>query len=459
MVWRWIGWNWRMWKIDQARVVPHQGQSLRRQLRNDADSVVLSGGRSGRGHFAGDSRRLFLRIARLGVAGNCAGVIYADANATTPTPPEVLEAMLPWLSAHYANPSGSYAAGKRARAAIDQARGEVAALIGADPEEIVFTGCGTESINAALRSLDALCGPGAAVVSAIEHSAVLKCAEALMRETRRVGVDAGGRLDLGTYAAALDGAAFVSIMTANNETGVIQPMDEVVAMARDRGLPVHTDAVQAAGKIPLDVRLPGVDLLSISAHKFHGPKGVGVLHIRSGLKFEPLLSGGGQEAGRRSGTENTAGIVGMGEAARLARRWLAGGGQSRLAAIRDAFEKQVCDGLAGVTVNGDPGQRLPNTSHMSFDGCDAAGLLILMDEAGVACSAGSACMTGRQQPSHVQLAMGISAGRAKSSLRFGFSRMNTADEAAAAAGALIHAVTKLRRVQGSGVGPVVVYSS
>ncbi len=382
----------------------------------------------------------------------CCGVIYADANATTPILPEVLDEMMPWLRDGYANPSGSHAAAKRARAAIDLARARVAALIGAEPEEIIFTGCGTESVNTALRSLDKLCGTGAVVVSAIEHSAALRCVEKLNREVRRVPVDVGGVLDLSAYAAALDGAAFVSIMTANNETGVIQPLGEVVALARERGLPVHTDAVQAAGKIPIHVKESGVDLLSLSAHKFHGPKGVGALYVRGSLAFEPLLLGGGQEGGRRSGTENTAGIVGMGAAA-----YLTDAGTASLAAIRDAFEAKVLAEVSGVTVNGNPVRRLPNTSHLSFDQCDAAGLLILLDEAGVACSAGSACMTGKQKPSHVQLAMGIPEARAKSSLRFGFSRLNTADEALAVAGAVRKAVEKLRRVQGAGVGPVVVY--
>lgn len=385
-------------------------------------------------------------------------MIYADANATTPVSPEVLEAMLPWLSTHYANPSAAHAEGKRARAAIDRARGQVAVLLGAEPEEIVFTGCGTESVNAALKSLDVLCGAGPAVVSAIEHSAVLRTVEPLVRGSRQVAVDACGRLVLDEYVAALEGAAFVSIMTANNETGVIQPLDEVAELARARGLPVHTDAVQAAGKIPLDARASGVDLLSVSAHKFHGPKGVGALYVRKGLRFEPLLRGGGQEFGRRSGTENVAGIVGMGMAAELAMRWLEQGGDGQLATWRDEFERAVSDGLSGVTVNGDREHRLPNTSHLSFDGCDAAGLLILLDEAGVACSAGSACMTGKQKPSHVQVAMGIPEKRAKSSLRFGFSRCNTHEEIQALAASVIRSVEKLRRVQGAGVGPVAVYS-
>jgi cysteine desulfurase len=380
-------------------------------------------------------------------------VIYLDANATTPLLPEVLEAMLPWLREGFANPSGSYATAKLARKAIDQARGQVAELIGATPEEILFTGGGTESVNTALHSLDQLSGQGGGVVSAIEHSAVLRCVESYDREVKRIPVTAGGRLDLDAFSEVLGNAAYVSLMAANNETGVIQPLREAAALAHERGLPVHTDAIQGAGKIPLHVGDLGVDLLSLSAHKFHGPKGVGALFVRNGLRFKPLLQGGGQESGRRSGTENTAGIVGMGAAAAIVRA-----SSESLASLRDTFEATVLAEVTGVTVNGDRDHRLPNTSHLSFDRCDAAGLLILLDEAGVACSAGSACMTGKQRPSHVQLAMGIPETRAKSSLRISFSRLNTMEEALAAAAAVKKAVEKLRRVQGSGVGPVTVYS-
>ena len=381
-------------------------------------------------------------------------MIYLDANATTPLLPEVLDAMLPWLREGFANPSGSYAAAKLARKAIDHARNQVAELIGADGGEIIFTGGGTESVNTALHSLDRLTGQGNAVVSAIEHSAVLRCVETLTREVTRVPVTSGGRLDLAQFTQALDGAAYVSLMAANNETGIIQPLQEAAALARERGLPVHSDAIQVVGKIPLNVRELGVDLLSLSAHKFHGPKGVGALFVREGLRFQPLLEGGGQEAGRRSGTENTAAIVGMGAAASLLLR----APKEPLATMRDAFEAAVLAGIFGVAVNGDLVHRLPNTSHLSFDQCDAAGLLILLDEAGIACSAGSACMTGKQRPSHVQLAMGIPEARAKSSLRISFSRLNTLAEALLAAAILKQAVEKLRRVQGAGLGPVVVYS-
>lgn len=380
-------------------------------------------------------------------------MIYLDANATTPLLPEVWQEMEPWLRVEYANPSGSYAAAKRARAAIDRARVQIAESIGADPEEIIFTSGGTESVNTALHSLDRLTGQGAAVVSAIEHSAVLRYVESRDREVVRVPVTAGGRLDLAAFEQALDSAAYVTLMAANNETGVIQPLREAAALARARGIPIHSDAVQAAGKIPIDVHEMGVDLLSISAHKFHGPRGVGALYVRKGLRFLPLFYGGGQESGRRSGTENTAGIVGMGAAAAVMTSKVS------LESLRDAFESHVCRDISGVTVNGQGEPRLPNTSHLSFDRCDAAGLLILLDEAGVACSAGSACMTGKQQPSHVQLAMGIPAERAKTSLRFSFSAINTLPDVQKVAEILKDVVEKLRRVQGAGVGPVVVYSA
>ena len=379
-------------------------------------------------------------------------MIYVDANATTPLLPEVLEAMLPWLGAGFANPSGSYAAAKLARRAIEHAREQVAALLGAEPDEIVFTSGGTESVNTALHSLTALTGPGTAVVSAIEHSAVLRCVEHLARATALVAVDAGGRLDLADFSKSLDGAAWVSIMAANNETGVIQPLREVVELARQRGLPVHSDAIQAAGKIPLDVRELAVDLLSLSAHKFHGPKGVAALYVRRGIRFSPFVKGGSQENGRRGGTENLAGIVGMGAAAAAMRRL--GGDHTVLHLLRDSFESKILTELPGVSINGDPVHRLPNTSHLAFEGCEAVDLIQLLDEAGIECSAGSSCMAGKIRPSHVQLAMGLDGARGRSSLRFSFSMLNQPAEAWQAAELVKQAVERLRqaRLRGTDIG-------
>ncbi len=373
--------------------------------------------------------------------------------------PEVLEAMLPWLSGNHANPSGSYRNAKLARKAVEKAREQVAALIGAAPDEIVFTGSGTESVNTAIHSLDRLAGNGSALVSAIEHSAVLRFAESRRRSVEVLPVGEGGRVEPGEFGSFCKGAGYVSLMAANNETGIIQPVSEIVKIAHANNLPVHTDAIQAAGKIPVDVRELGVDMLSLSAHKFHGPKGIGALYIRSGLQFSPLIHGGGQEKGRRSGTENTAAIVAMGEAARLAGVALESGLPERIREMRDAFEDFLLAEVSGCVRNGDPAFRLPNTSHLSFERCDSAGLLILLDDAGVACSAGSACMTGKQKPSHVQLAMGIPEQRAKTSLRFSFSRLNTMEEAMEAAAKVRKSVEKLRNVQGNGVGPVAVYTS
>lgn len=385
-------------------------------------------------------------------------MIDLDANATTRMLPEVVDAMLPWLREQHANPSGSYRGAKLARKAIDQAREQVAALISAAPEEIVFTGCGTESVNAALHSLDVLTGNGAAVVSAIEHSAVLRQVERMKRGSKLVKVDRAGLVEEEDFREACEGAAFASVMLANNEIGTIQPIGKLLEIARTKGLPFHTDAIQAVGKIPVSVKELPVDMLSMSAHKFHGPKGIGALYVRSGFDFSPLLVGGGQETGRRSGTENTAAIVAMGKAAELAKQALENGLGNELAAMRDLFQTMVMEGVSGCTANGAASSRLPNTCHLSFQDCDAAGMLILLDEAGLACSAGSACMTGKRKPSHVQLAMGFSETVAKTSLRFSFSRFNTPDEAKQAAGVVIKAVQKLRMVQGGGVGPVAVYT-
>jgi cysteine desulfurase len=373
-------------------------------------------------------------------------MIHLDANAGTAMLPEVLDAMLPWLGKDHANPSGACASARRADEAIEQARADFASWIGAQPDEIIFTSGGTEGANTALRSLDRLVGSGAVVVSSIEHSAVLRCAEDLERPVELAPVDAGGRLDLEKFSGLLERAAMVSIMAANNETGVIQPLREACAMARARGVPVHSDAVQLAGKADCDARQLGADMLSFSAHKFHGPKGVGALHVRRGIRFFPLLMGGSQESGRRAGTQNTAGIVGMGAAARIMQA-RAREHANAMRLMRDTFESRLIADLDGVSVNGDPLHRLPNTSHLSFAGCEAAGLIRLLDQAGLECAAGSSCMAGKIRPSHVQLAMGMDGARGRGSLRFSFSILNTPEQAAAAAGIVRDCVQSLRRTR------------
>ncbi len=394
-------------------------------------------------------------------------MIYLDSNATSQVHPDVVEAMMPYLTEQYFNPSSGYRAGKKVKAAIETAREQVAALINAAPDEIVFTGCGTESNNMALKWLSRLVGrkESRVVTGQIEHSAVLRPCEtfeAVGFDVARIGVGETGRLDLAAYESAFEGItsgkAFASIMWANNETGVIQPIAQACEIAKKNGHAFHTDAIQAVGKIPVDVRDVPVDFLSISGHKFHAPKGVGALYCRSGARFEPMIRGGGQEANRRSGTENVAYIVGLGKAAELAKSALEGSEMASVQALRDRFEKRLLTELEGVTRNGDPEHRTPNVTHLSFKDCDAGAMLILLDEKGVLCSAGSACMTGKMQPSHVQMAMGISQTAAKTSLRLSLSTFTTAEDVDVAVDIIKAAAEKIRSIQSPGVGPVSVYS-
>jgi len=390
--------------------------------------------------------------------------IYLDSNATTQVHPAVVEAMMPYLTEHWHNPSSGYRASKVVKTAIAEARGQVAELIGAKEGEIVFTGCGTESNNMAIKSLARLVGrkETRVVTSTIEHSAVLRPLEAMEAvgfEVKRCGVDEEGRLKVDEFRELVSCGklGFASVMWSNNETGVEQPIAEACAIAKDAGWAFHTDAIQAVGKIPVDVRAVPVDFLSISGHKFHAPKGVGAFYLREGMRFDPMIRGGGQEAGRRSGTENVAYIVGMGKAASLMKDRMAQEGGDEIHALRDRFEERLVSEITGVTLNGSREHRAGNIIHASFEGCEAAGLLILLDEAGVQCSAGSACMTGKQEPSHVQRAMGISDEQARSSLRISLSMFTTREEVETAAEAVKSAVTKLRAVQGGGVGPVMIY--
>lgn len=367
-------------------------------------------------------------------------MIYLDANATTPVDPAVLEAMMPFLRENWANASSSYAAGRKARKAIETAREQVAALIGADVREVVFTSGATESINAVHASVRHLWPERKLLITTrAEHAAGLEWAtrwEQSDGEVWLLGVDLNGLINLAELREALlsSPAALVSILWANNETGVIQPMREIADMAHEHGALVHADAVQMIGKAPLDAK---VDFLSLSGHKFHAPKGIGALFASQRVRFEPLLVGGGQESGRRSGTENVPGIVGLGKAAELAMTTC-----SR--ELRDAFEAQIVSEWPDAMIHGQQAPRLPNTSSICFPGIDAAGMLILLDQAGVACSAGSACHTATLHPSHVLEAMGYDARHAASTLRFSFSRMNTMVEAREAADKVLRAANKLR---------------
>ena len=381
-------------------------------------------------------------------------MIYLDANATTPVDPAVLEAMLPFLREHYANPSASYAAGRRVRRAIEQARAQVAALLNASPVEITFTSGGTESINAVHASVRALWpDKPELIITGTEHAAVLESARLWKAQGGQVTtapVHPDGRVDLDALHRLIQPGvtALVSIMWANNETGVLAPMHEIVTMAHAAGALVHTDAVQAAGKIHLDVQTTPVDFLSISGHKMHAPKGIGALYISQRVRFAPLLVGGGQEGERRGGTENVPGIIALGKAAELASQHLADGNKARLKCMRDRFEHLIHAALPDMRIHGCPTHRLHTTSSFCLPEMDAAGMLILLDQAGIACSAGSACHTGALHASHVLEAMGVSARDAACTLRFSFNRFNTKADAEAAAHAVIESAHKMREAQG-----------
>ena len=376
--------------------------------------------------------------------------VYLDHNATTPLDPEALDAMLPYLRDAFGNPSSLHWFGQRARAAVEDARGEVAALVGADAPEIVFTAGGSESDNLALRGAAAKARDARrrVVATAVEHHAVLNTAKALREEGRSVEivpVDAQGRLEMGALRKALDEPALVvSVMLANNETGVLQPVAEAARIAHERGALVHCDAVQAAGKLPVDVRALDVDLLTLSAHKLYGPKGVGCLYVKRGTPLAPLVRGGAQERNRRAGTENVAGIVGFGVAARRAREAMAEDAP-RVAALRDRLEARLLS-LPGARRNGGE-PRVPSTANVSFEGVDAEALLVAVDLDGVAASTGAACAAGGIEPSHVLKAMGFPPERVQSSLRLSLGRGTTEDEVDYAAGVIATAVARQRQTK------------
>jgi cysteine desulfurase len=356
-------------------------------------------------------------------------IIYLDNNATTQLDPAVVEEMLPFLTKYYGNPSSGYGFAATARKAINLARERLAALLGCEPTEIVFTSGGTESNNAAINSALQLEARGKRVVtSAVEHTAVLRPCQDLARRGSDViflGVDTDGNLDLAELEAAIrPGTALVSIMWVNNETGVLFPIEKIAGICREKGVLFHTDAVQATGKIPMRLRDLPINSFSLSAHKFHGPKGVGALYVSRQTRFIPLVAGGGQESGRRGGTENVASIVGLGKAAEVALNYLREG-KCTIGSMRDRFEKSVLETVSGASVNGAGATRLSNTSSLSFEGIESPAALILLDRQGICCSAGSACRTGSQEASHVLRAMNSTGDGARRSLRFSFGRFNT----------------------------------
>jgi cysteine desulfurase len=376
--------------------------------------------------------------------------IYFDHNATSPVDPQVADAMTRVLREEFGNPSSIHAFGQRAKAIVDEARAAVAALVDAEPSEIVFTSGGTEADNLAIRGVaEALEASGRRhlVASAIEHEAVLNTFKALARRgwrTTLLPVDETGLVSPDALAEVLtDDTALVSVMLANNEIGTIQPVATLAALAHARGAVFHTDAVQAIGKIPVSVKALGVDLLSLSGHKFNGPKGVGALWVRRGLRLVAHTTGGRQERNRRAGTENVPGIAGLGVAATLAASKLHSEAQ-RVGALRDELERGVLARVPGTAVNGAREPRVPNTTNISFEGVEAESLLIALDLEGVAVSTGSACSSGTLEPSHVLRAMGFPPHRTQNSIRFSLGAGNTADEVAYLLERLPGIVEKLR---------------
>ncbi len=375
--------------------------------------------------------------------------IYFDHAATTPVDPQVLEKMLPYFTDNFGNPNSQHAFGRRSVCAVDEARDTVASLIGAKPSEIYFTSGGTESDNWAIRgAAHANAQKGKhLIVSAVEHPAMITTAKELEKEGFEVtfaAVDEFGRVDIAKLEGAIrPDTTFIGVMTANNEVGTIQSIAEISALAKERGIVFFTDAVQAAGAIPLNVNEPAVDMLSFSGHKFYGPKGVGVLYVRSGKRIGKIITGGHQERSMRGGTTNVPGIVGLAEALRLATADLSQNA-AYVASVRDHFIARVLNEIPYVKLNGHPKDRLPNNANFSFRYVEGESLLFSLDLAGIAVSSGSACSSGSLEPSHVLLAMGLPEGLAHGSIRFSFGKENTIQEADYAVDKLKEIIVKLR---------------
>ena len=359
-------------------------------------------------------------------------IIYVDNNATTRVDPAVVEAMMPYYTENYGNPSSMHAFGGNVAGSISKAREQVASLINASPDEIIFTSCGTESDSTAIwATISSIPDKKHIVTSRVEHPAVKNLYEHLAKKGYKVTfvpVDRQGNLDLDFFYDHLtDDTALISIMWANNETGVIFPIDEIARAANDRGIVLHTDAVQAVGKIPVDVQKTSVDLLSLSGHKIHAPKGVGALYVRKGTKFTPFLIGGHQGKGRRGGTENVATIVGLGKASILVEGLLKTS-MTEVGRLRDRLEQGLINRVQNAMVNGDTVSRLPNTTNISFEYIEGESILLMMNELNICASSGSACTSGSLEPSHVLRAMGIPFTAAHGSIRFSLSHYNTEAE-------------------------------
>jgi len=376
-------------------------------------------------------------------------VIYTDNNATTKVDSQVIEEMMPYFGELYGNPSSMHTFGDIVGKKIKQARQRVADFINADPDEIVFTSCGTESDNAAINAaVNAFPEKKHIITSNVEHPAVKNLyshlAEKQGYEITLVPVDKKGRLNTSVlYESMSDNTAIISLMWANNETGVIFPVEEVAKKANEKGILFHTDAVQAAGKIDIDVKKAGVDMLSLSGHKIHAPKGIGVLYVKKGFKFSPYLIGGHQEDGRRGGTENSAFIIGLGKACELARENLSLM-NTRVKELRDYLQARLLEEIPSTSVNGVLDKRLPNTLSIGFDAVEGESILLLLDRDGICASSGSACTSGSLDPSHVLMAMEVPFKSAHGTIRFSLSHYNTKDEMDQIVATMVPAIEKLR---------------
>lgn len=374
--------------------------------------------------------------------------IYLDNNATTPVLPEVFEAMRPYFAEHFGNASSIHHHGQETRAAVESARESVAGLLGCQPSEIIFTSGGTESDNLAVAGLVA--AGDHVITSTVEHHAVLHAVrhlEATGCEVTVVPADGSGVVNPDAVRQNLrPNTKLISIMMANNETGVLQPVEELGKIAADAGILFHTDAVQAASKVPIDVQRIGCHALSISGHKMHAPQGIGALYVKKGTKIQPLLHGGRHERSRRAGTENVPGIVGLGQAAQMAREALERGGASRMAELRDRLEKGILARVEDAAVNGAGARRVPNTTNIRFDHIEGEALVIALDLKGLAVSTGAACSSGAIEPSHVLVAMGLRPDQARASIRFSLGKQTTESDIEFALNVVPEAVARLRAI-------------